>query len=346
MTDRQPRPTTGMMAFLFLTLAAATPRPAGAADGAWENVTNNVGGDRWGYNGVCLLATVPGSDRVIAGVSEAGLWATDDGGKTWAKLGADDKVQIKSRTHQIVFDPKDAKTFWVSGNYGAGIFKTTDAGKTFTRLGTLDHVDGIGVDLTDPDRKTMLAGLHEQARSVHKSTDGGKTWTKIGDNLPANTNHSGDPIVLDAKTYLVNTAGWAKAPSAIYRSEDAGETWTKVSDLAPSGRPLVLADGTIYWGILYGGGIIKSPDGGKTWKKLTGPARQGPIALPGGKVAAVGGNQVYVSADGGDTWDKWGDPLPFKANGIAFSEKADCLYAWKSSEKQSAEAIVRRRAGG
>jgi hypothetical protein len=34
--------------------------------------------------------------------------------------------------------------------------------------------------------------------------------------------------------------------------------------------------------------------------------------------------------------------MPFKANGIAFSEKGNCLYAWKSSEKQLAEAIVRR----
>jgi photosystem II stability/assembly factor-like uncharacterized protein len=312
------------------------------AEPEWQNVTNNVGDDHWGYNGVCLVAAVPGSERIIAGISENGLWASDDGGKTWSKLGASDKEQIKHRTHQLIFDPRDPQTFWVSGNYGAGIFKTTDGGKSFTRLGNLQHVDSVSIDLTDPKRQTMLVGLHEQARSLHKSVDGGQTWQKIGEALPEGSNHCGDPIVLDAKTFIVNTAGWLKAPLGIYRSEDAGATWTKVSDLGPSGRSLIAPDGAIYWTALYGSGIIKSADKGLTWKKLGGPARQGPIAMPGGKVAAIGGTQVYVSADGGETWEKLGGAMPFKANGIAFSEKGNCLYAWKSSEKQLAEAIVRR----
>ena len=38
-----------------------------------------------------------------------------------------------------------------------------DGGKTFQRLGNLTHMDGIGVDCTDPQRKTLVVGLHEQA---------------------------------------------------------------------------------------------------------------------------------------------------------------------------------------
>jgi photosystem II stability/assembly factor-like uncharacterized protein len=159
----------------------------------WVNVTSDVGGEKWGYAGVCLVAAVPESAAVIAGASEAGLWRSDDQGKSWQKLGADDKEQIRNRPHQIVFDPANPQRFWMSGCYAASPFVTSDGGKTFQRLGNLTHMDGIGIDFTDPQRKTLVVGLHEQARSVHKSTDGGVTWQKIGDALPEDSNHSTDP---------------------------------------------------------------------------------------------------------------------------------------------------------
>ncbi len=326
--------------------SADVPGPAAKPSVQWVNVTGNVGGGKWGYAGVTKVFAVPGTMRVIAGVSESGLWASDDAGKTWAKLGAEDKEQIKHRPHQMVFDPKDVKTFWVSGCYGAGVFKTTDGGKSFTRLGDPQHVDGVGIDFSDPDRKTLLIGLHEQARSIHKSTDGGKTWQKIGDRLPADSNHSSDPIVLDSKTFLCNTAGWAqKATWGIYRSEDAGNTWEKVSDQGPQSPALVAADGSIYWMLCYGNGLVKSSDRGKTWKKLTGPVKSSPIELGDGKIAGLGGNQIWVSSDGGEKWEKLGDVIPFKPNGIVYSPAGKALYAWRMTDKKSDESIVRWEMG-
>src|SRR2546423_1524554 len=77
----------------------AAKKPAPASPLAWRNVTSNVGGSRWGYGGVTTIAAVPGSDEVIAGVSERGLWSTKDGGLTWTQLGEDG--QIKCRPYQI-----------------------------------------------------------------------------------------------------------------------------------------------------------------------------------------------------------------------------------------------------
>ena len=169
----------------------------------------------------------------MPGVSECGLWKTTNGGKTWKKLGGN---EIQSRPGRIVFDPQNPAVFWVSGCYGDAPFRTDDGGKTFRRLGRLAHADGVAVDFSDPQRKTLLLGLHEQSQSLQMSNDGGNTWKRIGDRLPANSNHSSDPIIIDSKTFLVNTAGWKpQATLGIYRSEDAGQDVDFRVDLRAAG---------------------------------------------------------------------------------------------------------------
>jgi len=341
------RPGSSRFAFLWVLVAASwslacageVPTPVA---GSWANVTANVGGETWGYAGVCLLAAVPDSADVIAGVSERGLWLSSDGGASWKKLGANDKEQIKHRPHKIVFDPQNPAVFWVSGCYAPAPFKTSDGGATFQRLGALSHADGVAVDFTDPERKTLLLGLHEQARSLQLSKDGGKTWTKIGERLPENSNHSTDPIILDTKTFLINTAGWKqKASLGIYRSEDAGETWSQVSTFGPQGTPLVSSDGQIYWQRIWGGGLLHSADKGKTWSQLASPVKSNVIELPDKRLAGTAENQVYVSSDSGTKWAKLGPPLPFKPNGIVYSSKGKCFYAWRLTDKKDPLAIVR-----
>ena len=329
---------------LSLLLLGGLALSTAFADGPateWTDVTNNVGGDKWGAYGVTYVKDVPGSDMVIAGVSEVGLWATIDGGATWKKLGGS---EIRSRPGRIVFDPKNPRIFYVSGCYGDAPFKTEDGGATFQRLGKQTHADGVAIDFTDPERKTMLLGLHEKSQGLQLSTDAGKTWTDIGDKLPADSNHSTDPIVLDARTWLINTAGWKqKASLGIYRTEDAGETWTQVSKHGPAGQPLVASDGAIYWQRLYGGGLLKSTDHGKTWTELGRAINSNPIELPGKRLAGLATSQVMVSADGGASWTKFGPPVPFRPNGITYSEKGKSFYAWQLADdkKKPPQSIVR-----
>lgn len=323
-----------MNVFTILLLAASLQ----GEEKRWRNVTSNVGGETWGYAGVTLLAAVPDRDEIIAGVSEQGLWSSGDGGATWKKLGG---TEIRHRPHQIVFDPRNSRIYWVSGCYGAGIFRTQDGGATFKRLGKVDHVDGVAVDFTDPARRTLLTGLHEQARSLHLSTDGGETWSRIGDRLPEDSNFSTDPIILDSKTFLINTAGWMKGKaSGIYRTTDAGQTWAKVSDLGVSGRSLVTAT-SILWPALWGSGLVKGAERGTTWAKLNAPPKTSPIAIPGGRIVALADQQLWMTKDDGANWEKLGEPLPIKAGGIAYSPKRKAFYAWRSSDKKSPDAIYR-----
>ncbi|MBN2474706.1 MAG: hypothetical protein JXB62_08860, partial [Pirellulales bacterium] len=76
---------------MLLSLAGLAIAQSGDAPTAgWVNVTGNVGGETWGAYGVTYMRAVPGSNEVIAGVSERGLWVTGDGGNTWQKLGGNE----------------------------------------------------------------------------------------------------------------------------------------------------------------------------------------------------------------------------------------------------------------
>lgn len=200
----------------------------------------------------------------------------------------------------------------------------------------------MAVDFSDPERKTLLAGLHEQSHSLQLSKDGGKIWQKIGDKLPEDSNFTTDPIILDGKTFLINTAGWKqKAKWGIYRSEDGGATWAEVSKAGPSGNALQASDGSIFWQLTYGGGLVRGTDQGKTWGATMKDVKSNVIELPDKRLAGLNGNQIMISADSGATWTKFGPVVPFKPNGIVYSAKGKAFYSWHMSDKKDPQAAVR-----
>src|SRR5687767_9608686 len=299
----------------------------------WVNVTANLADMPSECGNMCLLSVVPGRDRIIAGIAKRGLWQTTNGGATWTALGqgAGSDVII-NRPSEIVYDPANANVFWESGIYNSsGVYKTIDGGQTFQHLGKATHNDAVGIDFSDPQRRTLIAGGHEQSRTVWKSVDGGQNWTNIGVTLPEGTKHSSNPLLLDANTYLVNASGWGKGTGGVFRTANGGASWTQVSALEANGTPLHASDASIYWPIAYDRGVIRSTDQGRTWTQVcSNGVIKGSriIELPDGKLAMNGGKNIKVSSDHGATWKPVCEPMPGSPAGLIYAPARQSFFIW------------------
>ena len=306
--------------------AAASPAPAkgekidlaGIAPGSagWIDASGDLfGGENAGV-GIWNMVYLPGTRAVVASVVKHGLWATLDGGVHWKRLGeSGNRPPDAGQAVQFLLDPQDPNRLWCSGMYGFGCWRTDDGGLSFKKLGDQTHLDGMAVDFSDAERKTLITGGHEQARSARLSIDGGVTWKLIGDRLPDDSSFSTLPIVLDKSTFIINTSGWGDKKWGIYRSTDGGQAWTKVSDVGAADCALVTRSGTIFYSLFWNMDHIVSRDHGLTWTKLGAPVRRQLIELPDGTLAGLGGGnqrQPYFSSDDGRTWTPFGAEVPFK----------------------------------
>jgi DNA-binding beta-propeller fold protein YncE len=272
---------------------------------------------------------------VIAGVARKGLYATTDG-KTWRELGAGaGSDTIINRPSSIVFDPEHPEVFWESGIYnGGGVYVTKDNGETFSQLGNITHNDLVSIDFTDPERKTLLAGGHEQKRTLHHSTDAGQTWTNIGDRLPEDSHFSTAPLIIDTNVYLVGACGWGDGACGVFRSTDGGASFVKASALGATNAPLLASDGFIYYPLIWDNGIALSKNQGETWLKPVGYGvvkTVRPVELPDGRILSVGERSLMLATAGGGAFRAVGEPLPFASPaGLAYSAATKTVYIWRN----------------
>jgi hypothetical protein len=330
--------TDGAGGAASLSFQCADPLPDVAAPpAAWANATGNLANMASECGNLGLVSANPCSNMVIAGVAKAGLWGTEDGGKTWGKLGGGaGSAVITNRISAVVYDPAHPGTFWESGIYnGGGVYKTTDNGKTFAQLGDLTHTDSVSVDFSDPERKTLLAGPHEATSKVSRSTDGGKTWTDIGKTLPGSAGFCTATQVLSATNLLVGCVN-----GGVFHSTD-GAAWTSVGSKGVIPQPLLATDGNIYWPGSQGGINVSTDQGQHFTQTADGSVAPGivgslyPAELPDGRIVIVGKDHLLISADKGKTWKPIGEPLPYPgggydgARGPAYSARTKTFYVWR-----------------
>jgi len=302
----------------------------------WVNITSNLAGLDSECGNMTNVTAKPDEDMLIAGIAMRGLWSSTDGGETWVELGqTKDSEKVTNRTIRITFDPENSQRWWENGIYNApGLFRTDDNGATLVSLGNVFHNDFLSIDFTDPERKVMLAGGHEQVRTLYKSVDGGETFTQIGENVPKDAVPSSFPYVIDANTYLLGGYPYGSdLVTGILRTTDGGDTWDRITEDGGYYDPLRASDGSIYWSSGLDGGMVRSEDDGETWTRVTGPnvlMSLHPIELPDGRIASVDANKRYivVSDDHGDTWSAVTPRLPYVPYGIDYSAQRKAFIIW------------------
>ena len=89
------------------------------------------------------------------------------------------------------------------------------------------------VGMTWPLQGVALSG-NPSTHEIWMTTDGGQSWVDISSSLPAGVGFVTNPLVLDAKSFLLGTNRGTN--SGIFRSTDGGKIWKVEYDFTYSRR--------------------------------------------------------------------------------------------------------------
>ena len=240
-------------------------------------------------------------DSVYAGVEDAALFRTTDGGRTWHELaglrGHDTGAEWSPGAggmclHTILLDPADPGRIYVAIS-AAGSFRTLDGGETWTTINRglsssfmpdpdadIGHcVHRLAMHPSNPDRLFM-----QKHWDVMRSDDAGANWYEISGNLPSDF---GFPIEVHAHepetVYVVPIESDSlhyppEGKLRVYRSRTGGNEWEALTNGLPQKdcyvnvlRDAMAVDTLDPCGIYFGttgGQVYVSPDGGDHWSAI------------------------------------------------------------------------------
>lgn len=240
-------------------------------------------------------------DTVLAGVEDAALFKSTDGGKTWDELSGlrehDTGPQWMPGAggmclHTILQDPANPGRIYIAIS-AAGAFRSDNDGKTWKPINkglqsqyipdpTAEVGHCVHRIAFHPSRPTTL--FMQKHWDVMRSDDAGEQWTEVSGNLPTDF---GFPIEVHAHEpetiYVVPIKSDSEhfppdGKLRVYRSKTGGNEWEPLTKGLPQSDCYVnvLRDSTsidsldkcgIYFGTT-GGQVYCSNDSGDTWQAI------------------------------------------------------------------------------
>ncbi|MGZ5528196.1 MAG: WD40/YVTN/BNR-like repeat-containing protein [Limisphaerales bacterium] len=240
-------------------------------------------------------------DTVYAGVEDAAMFKTTDGGKTWHELSGLRKAKGQlwqpgaggMAVHTIILDRKNPKRMFIAIS-AAGAFRTDDGGATWKPINK-----GLKspYELPDPDAEVghcvHRIAMHpsrpdvlfmQKHWDVMRSDNAGDLWTEVSGNLPSDF---GFPI--DVHAHEPNTIYVVPIKSdsehfppdgklRVYRSRNGGNEWEAMTKGLPQKdcyvnvlRDAMCVDSLEPCGIYFGttgGQVYASADSGNSWNPI------------------------------------------------------------------------------
>ena len=256
----------------------------------------------WEFKRVWHLEPSPfDADTVFAGVEDAAIFKSVDGGATWKELPGlrAAKGQLWQpgaggmAVHTILPHPKDEKKMFVAIS-AAGVFKTADGGKTWKPA-----TKGLKspFELPDPDAEVghcvHRIALHpsrpdvlymQKHWDVMRTDNAGDLWTEVSGNLPSDFGFPVDVHAHEPETIFVvpiKSDSEHYPPDGklrVYRSKSGGNEWEALTKGLPQKdcyvnvlRDAMSVDRLDPCGVYFGttgGQVYGSADGGNSWNAI------------------------------------------------------------------------------